>query len=347
MMRSLARYGLTNAITRTMLSELLTRENFIEIVRAASLEEAWIVLRKTSYRDWIPEDVRVDPLAMEKHLREAAAGRFKRAVRTLKGKPKEVATMLLSRWDLDNLEFAFRLWHGKDLSLEEFLTYPCFVHSIPVLEITRAETIDEAALALRYTPYFEPVIASAKTYKEKRSIFYVEMELEKDYYRRLLEAIRALSGTDSVKGVSIIASEIDILNLSWLARLLQYYEVQISQFRELMIPGPSQVSRQLASPDLTSEELDGLGSMFLLGKAGEEGKGLPNLQRISELEYMVREMAVDAARRLLAGYPFSITCILSFYHLKRVELRNLYTAFAGKATGLAETEITARLYGLR
>jgi len=258
-----------------------------------------------------------------------------------------VATLLLSRWDLDNLEFAFRLWHGKDLSLEEFLTYPCFVHSIPVLEITRAETIDEAALALRYTPYFEPVIASAKTYKEKRSIFYVEMELEKDYYRRLLEAVQALGGTDARKGESIIASEIDILNLSWLARLLHYYEVRTTEFRELMIPGPSAISRQLASPDLTSDALDGLGSMFLLEKLSEEGKGLSNLERISELEYIVREMAVDAARRLLAGYPFSIICILSFYHLKKVELRNLYTTFAGKATGLAETEISKRLYGLR
>jgi len=346
-MRSLARYAVANAITRTMLSELLTQEDFNEIVRAASPEEAWIVLRKTSYGEWLPEDVRVDPLAIEKLLREATALRFKRAVRTLTGKPREVATMLLSRWDVDNLEFAFRLWHGRDSSLEEFLTYPCFVHEIPVFEITRAETIDEAALALRHTPYFEPVIASAKTYKEKRSVFYVEVELEKDYYRRLLEAIQALGGTDARKGESIIASEIDILNLSWLARLLQYYEVRTSEFRELMIPGPSAVSRQLASPDLTSDELDGLSSMFLLGEPSEEGKGLSNLERISELEYIVREMAVDVARRLLAGYPFSINCVLSFYHLKRVELGNLYTVFAGKATGLAETEITRRLYGVR
>jgi V/A-type H+-transporting ATPase subunit C len=346
-MRSLARYGVANAITRTMLSELLAREDFDEIVRAGSLEEAWVVLRKTAYRDWLPEDVRPDPLAMEKLLREAAALRFKRAIRTLKGKPLEVGTILLSRWDLDNLEFAFRLWHARDLSLEEFLTYPCFVDEIPILEITRAETIDEIALALRHTPYFEPVSASAKAYKEKRSVFYVELELEKDYYRRLLEAVQALGGADARKGESIIASEIDILNLSWLARLLQYYEVRTSEFRELMIPGPSAVSRQLASPDLTADDLDGLGSVFLLEKLSEEGKGSSNLQRISELEYMVREMAVDAARRLLAGYPFSITCVLSFYHLKRVELRNLYTVFVGKATGLAESEISTRLYGLR
>jgi V/A-type H+-transporting ATPase subunit C len=330
-----------------MLSELLTQEDFNEIIRAASLEEAWIVLRKTAYRDWLPEDVRLDPLAIEKQLREATARRLKRAIRTLKGKPLEVANMLLSRWDLDNLEFAFRLWHGKDTSLQEFLTYPCFVHEIPVFEIVRAETIDEAALALRYTPYFEAVVASTNIYKEKRSIFYVEVELEKDYYRRLLESIRALGGEGARKGESIIASEIDILNLSWLARLLHYYEVRTTEFHELMIPGPSAVSKQLASSDLTSDELDGLSSMFLLGKSSEESKGLSNLERISELEYIVREMAVDAARRLLAGYPFSITCVLSFYHLKRVELGNLYTVFAGKATGLAETEITRRLYGLR
>lgn len=346
-MRSLARYSATNAITRTMLSEILTKQDFEAIVRAPSLEEAWGALTKTAYGDWLPESVRSDPLAIEKLLRETTARRFKRSTRTLKGKPAAAAAMLLSRWELDNLEFALRLWHGKDLALEEFLTYPSFVHAIPLFDITRAETIDEIALTLRATPYFEPVSASAKAYKEKHSILYVEIALEKDYYRRLLEATRALGGKDALDGARVIASETDMLNLSWLVRLLRYYEVQTSEFHEFMIPGPSAISRQLASADLTSDALDDMSSRFLVEKLSTEDKGLSSLERASLLEYMGSEMAVDVARSLLAGYPFSITCTFSFYLLKRVELRNLCTVFAGKAAGLQEGEIAQRLYGLR
>jgi len=346
-MRSIARYAVVNAVTRAMLSELLTKETFDTIVRAASVEEAWMALRKTAYGNWLPIDVSVHALGIEKLLREVTAHRFKRSVRTLKGKPREVGMILLSRWDLDNLEVALRLWHGHDSSLERYLTHPSFVDPVPVFDITAAETIDEIAVALRHTPYFEPVSASAQTYKEKRSVFYVEVALEKDYYRRLFEAIRALGGSDAREGRSIIASEVDVQNLSWLARLVEYYEVTPGEFRNFMIPSPSAVSRQLARPDVTPDVLESLGSTFLDGRTGREDERRSNLDRVSLLEYMVNEMAVDVARRLLAGYPFSITCVLAFYRLKRVELRNLCTVFAGKAAGLAQSRILARLHGLR
>jgi len=346
-MRSLARYAVANAVTRTMMSELLTKEDFDLIVRAGSLEETWIALRKTSYRDWIPEDVNFDELAIEKLLREASAFRFKKSVAALKGRPLEVGTLLLSRWDIDNLEFALRLWHSKDTSLEQYLTYPLFVDSIPIFEITRADTIDEIAMMLRQTPYFEPAIAGSTLYKEKQSIFYVEVALERDFYRRLLDAIRALGGKDAREGERIIAAEIDILNLSWLGRLVRYYEVRTGEFQELMIPGPSNISRQLVSPEFTIETLDSLGSRFLFDTSSENGKGLSGLERVSMLEYMVNEMAVDVARRLLTGYPFSIACVLAFYRLKRIELKNLYTIFVGKTGGIPENELSRRLHGLR
>lgn len=346
-MRSLARYGVTNAVTRTMLTELLTKEDFDALVRSPSLEATWIALRKTAYRDWVPEDPGVNPLAMEKLVREATAFRFKRSTRTLKGKPKEVGTLLLSRWELDNLEFALRLWHGQDESLGEILSYPSFVHPMPIFEIVGAETIDEIAVALKDTPYFEPITASAKTYKQKRSIFYVEVALERDYYRRVLDAIRALGGRDAIEGGKIIAAEIDKSNLTWLARLLQYYDVRTQELREYMIPGPSPVSARLASADLTADLLDDISLRVMPGGLGEEDKGVSSIERVSLLEHMVNEMAVDVSRRLLAGYPFRITGTLSFYLLKRVELRNLSTVFVGKASGLSASELSGRLYGLR
>ena len=346
-MRSLARYAVTNAVTRAMLSELLTKEGFEALARCSSLEDAWNTLRKTAYGNWVPEDVRVEPLAIEKTLRETTALRFKRAIRMLKGKPADVGALLLSRWELDNLEFALRLWHGKDPSLEALLSFPLFVHQIPLIEIIGAQTIDEIALALRHTPYCEPIYSATKDYKEKQSIFYVELALERDYYRRLLDAIAALGGNDAREGTQIVASEIDLLNLSWLARLVQYYDIQVPALSGVMIPGPSGISRQLASPDLTSTALEDLGGAFLTAHFNGEGRALSGLERVSMLEYMVSEMSVDTAKNLLARYPFSITGVFAFYLLKRVELRNLCTVFAGIASGLGQGEIASRLYGLR
>jgi vacuolar-type H+-ATPase subunit C/Vma6 len=357
-MKSLARYVVANAVTRTMLSEILTKDDFESIIRAGSLEEAWTALGKTPYGDWVPDLGKPDELAIEKALRDVTAGRFKRATRALAGEPAEVGELLLSRWELDNLEFALRLWHGKDASLETYITYPSYVNDIPLFEVTAAQSIDEVAIALRHTPYLEPVVAGSGQYKAKGSIFYVETSLEADHYSRLLKAIRALGGRDARNGERLIASEIDLLNLSWLARLVQYYDVKEAEVHEYMIPGPSPISKRLAVSGKTGEALGDITADILGGEmpgirpAGEAGSGAsgrawPGLERLSLLEHVVGEMGVDTATGLLAGYPFRITSTLAFYILKRTELRNLVTVFAGKAGGADEAGIREKLYGLR
>ncbi|MGD9141427.1 MAG: V-type ATPase subunit [bacterium] len=345
-MRSLARYAVTNAVTRTMLSELLKPGDFEAIVRAGSIEEALTALARTSYGDYIPEDVKANELAIEKALREVTAHRFKRAIRHLTGSPAEVGKMLLSRWELDNLEFALRLWHGKDTSLDEYISYPSFVHDIPVYEITAAESIDEIALALRHTPYIEPVVSSSSAYKTRRSIFYVEVALEADYYARLLGAIAALGGADRADGERLIAAEIDLLNLSWLARLVQYYDMRDAEVHEFMIPGPSQISKRLSAPGHAGDALKDISSELLQGRTPGGGGPALSLERLSLLEHVVGEMSIATARALMAGYPFRITSTLAFYILIRIELKNLFTIFVGKTSGMNETEIMNRLFGL-
>jgi vacuolar-type H+-ATPase subunit C/Vma6 len=345
--KSLARYATTNAITRTMLSELLTRADFGSIVRAESTQGAWLALRKTSYGRWIPDDVPGDTLAIEKTLREVSASRFKKSISALRGEPKDVGVLLLTRWELDNLELALRVWHGKSTELQRFLTFPSQVHNIAIYDIVEAETLEEIAIILRETPYFEPISQSLRTYRDKRSVFFVEVGLERDYYARLLEAAAALGGSDARQSEKIVSSEIDMLNLSWLARLLAYYEVQPSGFHQYVIPGPSEISRRLSDPALTAQSLKQLQVDFAGGLIGRRGEGQSDLDRVALLEGLVRELAVDTARGALAGYPFSMGCVFAFYLLKRVELGNLVTVFSGKSADAPEAVITDKLHGLR
>ena len=346
-MRSLARYAATNALTRTMLSELLSRSDFDHILRSETLDGAWLALRKTSYGDWIREDPPSDTAGAEKVLREATAARFKRAIRSLRGAPRDVASILLSRWDIDNLEFALRLWHGRDNTLQKYLTYPTFADDIQVHDIVEAETLEEIALILSHTPYFDPVRTSLRAYREKKSIFFVEMALERDYYARLLRAVRDIGGTDAKQAEKVIGAEIDMINLSWLARMVDYYGIKVEQFHEYVIPGPSEVSRRLAAPGLSDQDLKDIRGDFLGRRSSEEGEGFSQLEGVALMEGLVREMAVDAAHRSLAAYPFSIGCVFAFYLLKRLEFMNLQTVFVAKSIGPAAGDASARLYGLR
>jgi V/A-type H+-transporting ATPase subunit C len=346
-MRSLARYATTNALTRTMLSELVSAAQFESIVRSGSLGGAWLALRKTSYGAWIPEESPGEILEIEKIFRETTAIRFRRSMHALRGTPREVGKLLLSRWDLDNLEFALRLWHGKDQELQKHLTYPSFVDEIAVYDIVEAENLEEIGLILRQTPYVEPVTASLGAYREKKSLFYVELALERDYYRRLLAAASELGGADTKLARRIIGSEIDLVNLAWLARLIDYHKMETHGLHRFVIPGPSTVSRRLAEPGLTAERLKELRSDALAGKLGKDVEARVDPDSVSLLETLVGETVVETARSTLSGYPFSIGCVFAFYLLKRTELRNLNTVFTGKWLGSDESGILNRLYGLR
>ncbi len=346
-MRSLARYAATNAMTRTMLSELVDGREFDSIIRSGSLDGAWLALRKTAYGQWVPNEPPSDILGIEKVFREVTALRFKRSIHSLHGAPSDIGLLLLSRWDTDNLEFALRLWHGKDRDLQKFLTYPSFVNEIPVYDIVEAETLEEIGLLLRGTPYIEAITAGLRAYRESKSIFYVEIALERDYYRRLLDAAARLGGGDARLAERIVGAEIDLVNLAWLSRLIDYYKMDPGVLHEHVIPGPSSISRRLAEPGLSLEKLKELSSEVLAGRTGKDVEARVGPGSVALFETLVGETVVEIARSTLSGYPFSIGCVFAFYILKRAELRNLNTAFTGKWLGTDESEISNRLYGLR
>ena len=346
-MIALGRYAETNVVTRAMLSGLLTKHDFDAMIHASSIPEAWSLLRKSEYGAALPSTPSHEALDLEKHLRQASALRFQRSIRRLHGRATTVAALLLSRWDLDNLEFVLRLWHGKDACMLLMASLPHFVDDLPYTAIGEAKTVDEVVAALHDTPYAGPIADASSTYQEKQSVFYIESALEMDYYRRLLAAVKALGGADAREGLAVIGAEIDMLNLAWIARRMQYQQVSLEDAASSLIPGPAELSRELTAPGLTEDRLAALSEKHI-GRMlpGGEGAG-SNLQRLSLLEHVLGEMAASSALRQFMQYPFNIGCVYSFYILIRLELKKLCAVFTGKAAGFSERDIEARWRGGR
>ncbi|MCC6491005.1 MAG: V-type ATPase subunit [Candidatus Hydrogenedentes bacterium] len=344
-MRTLTRYAETNVVTRAMLSALLTQHDFDALIRSSSVSEAWELLRKTEFGPLLPDGVPRDPLGLEQCLHSAAATRFQRSIRRLHGRASVVGDLLLSRWDLDNLEFVLRLWHGKEGDTPRLSSLSHFVHDIPFPVIGEAQSIKEVITALRGTPYASPLTDASSAYQEKHSVFYLETALERDHYRRLLAATAALGGADARTGMAIACAEIDMLNLAWIARQMQY--PLAPHDAATFIPGPTELSRELSAPGLTAEKLAELGDKHLKKVLPGSDDARSGLQRIALLEEMLGEMAAASALRQFVRYPFTIGCVFSFYILVRLELKNLCAVFAGKAAGVGERDIEARIHGGR
>ncbi len=346
-MRALARYAEANAIIRASLSDLLSRSQFDDILRAGTFQESWNALRSTAYAAWLPELSQPSPLMAERALKDATGSRFKRALRSLRGKTRDVGSLLLSRWELDDLHEALRAWHGKDETYARLVPSVSLAHDVPFLEVAKADTLETVAALLRGTPYADPVLESARTYRETRTLFHLEIALEKRHYRSLLNAIKNLGGNDATDGLRLIAAEIDLVNLSWLSRCASYYGAPAALLREAMIPNISALSSTLEKAQFSPEDLEEVSLQYLSELAGDKGGNPPGLERIGLLESLVTESATDAAWRQLAGFPFCIACVIAFYSLTRTELRNLRGIFAGLAAGFSPEELSGKLCGIR
>lgn len=343
-MISLARYAATNAIIRTLISELLRKSDYEAMLSAESMDGAWSVLAKTIYGRWIPPQIADDLLEIEKILGKASAEHFRRGLRQLKGKPLEVGNLLLSRWELDDLEFALRIWHSRASRLARYLLFPSLLNNLQVYEIAEAESIEAVAVALRNTPYFEPVTRGIANYKKKGSIFYIEIELERDYYSRLCQAVSDLGGMDARNALKIVSAEIDLVNLMLLRRLVEYFDMAPSNLADYSIRGGSAISEEILS---RADPMAGLIELQnRLVKRGETHSPGDKVGGIVLLERFVRLMAIQAATRSLLSYPFSIACVFAFYFLKRNELQNLKIIFSARSLGFEQNQVMPLLHGV-
>ena len=344
-MIALARYAEAHVVARSMSAELLVRQDYDGLLRATTIAEAWTALRKTAYGSALPELTAEQPAEIELIVRAASAARFARSIRRLHGRATAIGTLLLSRWELEALEYTLRIWHGKYTAAP--LPRASVAHGIAFETLRDAGSLTDVAIALRKTPYATPVYAVVNTYAEKQSIFFVEVALEKDYYQRLLKAIGALGGNDARDGLAVIGAEIDSLNLSWISRLLQYGAVPAADIAQTLVPGPTALCRQLLSPNLGNGGYDGIVARAVGRIVPTQREAIDTLQHAAMLEHVVGEMALASAYKMLGSYPFRITCVMAYYLLCRAEQQNLCAVFAGKAAGMSGRDIEARLRGLR
>ncbi|MGI6460231.1 MAG: V-type ATPase subunit [Candidatus Hydrogenedentales bacterium] len=347
-MRALARYSEANAVIRATLSSLLTKDQLEGILRAGTFADSWNALHSTVYGEWLPDMEVPAPLAVERALKDATARRFKRAIRSLHGRATKPGALLLARWELDDLHDALRVWHAKDANCATFAPSAELGHAVPFDDIAHADTLETIGGLLSRTPYALPILETARVYRETHSLFHLEIALEKGHYRRLVAAIQALGGQDAEKGIRLIATEIDLVNLSWLSRCATYYgDTPAALLREAMIPNVSVLASKLEKTGLSPEDISEMSLAYLSELSGGNEGRPPGLERIALLESLVVEEGVEAARRDLAGFPFTIACVIALYFLIRTELRNLRGIFAGRAAGFTQEELSSRLSGSR
>ncbi|MEI8349942.1 MAG: V-type ATPase subunit [Candidatus Omnitrophota bacterium] len=343
-MFDLAKYSFANAKIRAMLSSLVEPALFSRLIESSDLYEALDILKNTPYKSIVEkidrQAPRLEPL--EQELLKYDLTMYRKVYNALSTKyERYFVSLLMQRYELEELKVALRIWHGKiEVDLDDYLLNENIYYHIDFKKIVSVQTIEEIILLLDETAYKQPLLKAKDTFKNHNATFYLEVALDKDYYARLIEAAKSFSAVDRGIAEKVLGIEIDAENINWLIRMRKYYAIGMGDILNLVIPGGAHIDKDAVRKFYTTDGLSKVVESVAFG-AYIKVKDLAE-ENIYFIDQFLYEILLKEIKKTLAGFPFTIGTVLGYLILKRKETRNIISLLYSKMCGM-DKEDTGRL----
>ncbi|MDD4856846.1 MAG: V-type ATPase subunit [Candidatus Krumholzibacteria bacterium] len=343
-----SRYSLVNAKIRSRMAAILPPDTIARCVSARDLSEFYATLSGTVYEPVLSRpEVSLDPRIAERLLIEQEVKWHADLIKDVRDPEKQLVVALLEKYELENLKAALRIREGDRSSDDlKYLIRKNLPHALPYQSIAEARTLDEVLQYLVATPYLLPIRGSLDEYKQKGTLFPVEIAVELDYYRRIKAKIDALGRSDKPIARRLIGLQIDIKNIGWLIRLKFYYNIPSGDLIEYNIPGGYRLTSDRMRHAFAADSIKDVLAIALersFKPAADIARREEELSKLYLLEIILWDYLVHEAKKTYGGFPFTIGTVLSYLILKRTEIMNLITVLNGKVLKLEKSDIEGHL----
>ena len=342
------KYSFINARIRSRLSALLSPDTIARCASARDLPEFYATLGGTVYEPVITRpEIALDPRVAERLLVEQEVQWHAELIKDVRDPERALVAALLEKYELENLKAALRIREG-DRSRDDlkYIIRKNLPHALPYQSIAESRTLDDVLAYLVATPYLLPVRSSLDEYKQRGTLFPVEIALELDFYKRIKEKVDALGRSDKPIARRLVGLEIDIKNISWLIRLKFYYHIPTGDLIDYNIPGGYRLTSDRMRHAFVADSIKDVLAVALersFKPAAELVKREEDLSKLFFLEIILWDFLIHEAKKTIGGFPFTIGTILSYLILKRTEIRNLITILNGKVLRLEKDDIEGHL----
>lgn len=348
-MRDLSDYAFINAKVRAMLSALLNGAQMDKLINAEGFHEAVLVLENSSYSALVKKDIisKENIAAVEKEFIRYDIAIHKKIIKNLSGAAHKLIELLMQRYELDEIKAVLRIWNKQtEPDAAGYLIRDTISYPIDIDNILSAQTIEDIILILDDTPYKKPLLNAREKYKHTKSLFYIEVSLDKDYFSRVWQEVDKLPNKDKDIALKLLGIEIDIENISWLIRLKQYFNFPAGEALKMVIPYGFRITTDLARKVFMADGIrtmiEGLAVKPYDGLSALIGKNIDR-SRLYMMESILYNILFKESKSSLGRFPFSIGTVLSYLFLKRAETRNIVSILYSKSYGLNPERIRGSL----
>ncbi len=329
------RYAFINAMLRARLSKILSVDFLKQLDEARSLADALVLLRGTPFailEEFYDKTGDLKLGELELFRREIVL--HYEIAKYVRDDVLEIVQSLSVYHEIENLKNALRLFFDISIrrrTIDEgirFLYRDKILHDMDVTKIVIAQDFDGVIDELRDTPYKNIIEKHRSAVTEQKSLFPLEVALDHYYYQNLVNKTRSLSSRDREVALRLIGIEIDLQNINWIIRFKNFHKLPIEMVLQFVIPhgfsvGSETIREAYASQnvvrilqDIVQKKYPGL-TTILSSQVTDAYSRLLLIDRILE------QILMYEVGRILSGYPFTIGIVLSYFILKRQEMRRI------------------------
>jgi V/A-type H+-transporting ATPase subunit C len=351
MVTPIRKYAFINAKLRARISKLLPDSLLVQMTRAYSLQEALSLLRDTPYSTLDDIYRKTGDLKLgELELLKDEIRVYTEVEKYAQDDTLVMIQAFLSLYEIENLKNALRIFFDRKIRRREvdtavlYLLKDPILHDIPIDLIINAENLGEIADALEATPYAHIIHSYGEAVIREGSLFRLEIAFDHYYYTNLISTAEKLDSRDRKDALRIIGVEIDLVNINWIIRFRQFYNLPLEEVLSLTLPGGHQLKSERLQQAYTSQNVTQLLQDIL--KSDYPGLGsllstqaTDSISRLLLIERILEQILMHETRRILMGYPFTIGIVLSYFIFKKNEIKKIRSILNAKQYRIPEDRI--------
>ena len=351
----LSKYSFINAKLRARISKILPDESFDELAAAPSVDAALALLADTPFGCLEEIYSRTGDLKLaELELLKSEIGLYKNIRDHIHQDCADLLDALLSQFEIDNLKNAIRLYFDRKIrkrsaeSGTHYILYDRIIHDVPIDIIINAESFEEIAGVCSGTPYDQIIKKYSHTVESEGSLFRMEVAFDHFYYENLLASVAELNRRDRETALRLTGVEIDLQNINWIIRFKNFYDLPQEAVMAAIVPGGFNLDKVVMGELYNAQNVTSVLHGFVKRKypglsALLSAQTSDSTSRLLLIRRILEEIMKQEVQRILAGYPFTIGIILSYFILKRNELKKVRTILNAKYYGIGQERIESMI----
>ncbi|MGB3365852.1 MAG: V-type ATPase subunit [Acidaminobacteraceae bacterium] len=228
-MSSVIKFAAVNTKVRALERYLLSNKDYQNMIQSKNVTEIMNYLKeKTLYgeflEDFDTQNGRVDLL--EVRSRMFVFKRYEKLVHYFTGENKKLFKMLFMRYEVENLKLLIRaVYRNEDIErVSNELIESHMFSKIDYKRLGSSTNIEELINNLKGTLYFK-LLKPYINENPNRLMFYMEMNLDRIYFKMLGKQIYKLPSSDQKPMLELLGKNTDILNIQWIYRGLKFYKL--------------------------------------------------------------------------------------------------------------------------